>query len=158
MAGLKKEAQHGLHKHPLYKTWQNVKDRCSNPRNPYFHNYGGRGIKMHSEWAASFPAFLAAVGERPSLLHTLERKDNDGPYAPGNVEWATKKEQARNQRKNHLLTLNGVTKPIAAWAEEIGLVPSTLHYRVTQGGMTDAEALTTPRRHGRPKQQASAAA
>lgn len=140
---------HGESKTALYKLWINVKDRCSNPKNPYFHNYGGRGIKLHPDLAASFPAFKQAVGPRPSPLHTLERKDNNKGYEPGNLAWATKKEQARNQRKNHLLTLGDRTQPIAAWAEEMGLVPSTLHYRVTKGGMTAQEALTTGRRGGR---------
>lgn len=146
MAG---KPKHGMSRDPLYKLWLNVKDRCRNPRNPYFHNYGGRGISLHPAWAESFPAFRMGVGERPSPAHSLDRIDNDGHYRPGNVRWVTKKQQARNQRKNHLLTHNGVTKPIAEWAEEIGLRPSTLHYRVTRGGMSDSEAVTTPRRHGR---------
>lgn len=147
--GIPKHQQHGHSRTPLYKLWANVKDRCANPNNPYFHNYGGRGIAMHLEWRSNFLSFKEAVGTRPSPQHTLERIDNNENYAPGNVTWATKKEQARNQRKNHLLTFRGVTKPIAAWAEEVGLTPSALHYRVTQGRMTDEQALMTPRRRGR---------
>lgn len=147
MAGLKKEQQHGLHKHPLYRTWQNVKDRCLNPKNPYFHNYGGRGIRMFQEWQVSFPAFLKAIGERPTTLHTLDRKENNGNYEPGNMQWATKKEQAQNMRKNRLLTLHGRTQTLTMWAEEIGLVPSTLQYRLKQGGMSVEAALTTGRRN-----------
>jgi hypothetical protein len=124
-------------------------DRCRNPNNPYFHNYGGRGIRLCPEWESSFLAFLKAVGPRPSPRHQLDRKDNNGNYEPGNVRWATKKEQAHNQRKNHLLTFGGETKALAAWAEQIGLAPSTLHYRLNQGGMTVAAAISTPRRSGR---------
>jgi hypothetical protein len=148
--------KHGLSTHPLYKLWLNVKDRCGNPNNPYFHNYGGRGIRLHPAWVASFPAFLEAVGPRPSGAHTLERKENDGNYEPGNVCWATKKEQARNQRKNRLLTLGGRTMPLAAWAEEMGLAPSTLHYRLSpRGGLTMEQALTLPRRQGKRPHQAA---
>lgn len=133
MAGMKREQQHGLSKHPLYKLWLNVKDRCNNPKNPYFHNYGGRGIRMCQEWQDSFPAFMAGIGPRPSLLHTLDRKENDGHYEPGNVTWATKREQANNQRKNRRVTLDGRTQTIAEWARELGLAPSTVHNRLARG-------------------------
>ena len=146
MAG---KSTHGLSKTGVYQIWLNVKDRCRNPNNPYFHNYGGRGITIHPDLANDFLKFRDEVGPRPSPRHTLDRKDNDLPYQPGNLQWATKKEQARNQRKNVLMTLNGRTQPLAAWAEEIGLVPSTLHYRIHQGGMTHEQALTTQRRGGR---------
>lgn len=141
--------RHGATGTKLYRAWQNVKDRCENPKNPAFHNYGGRGVRIAPVWSASFLAFREAVGEPPTPLHTLERVDNSGDYAPGNVRWATRKEQAQNLRKNRLLTFAGRTQPLTAWAEEIGLVPSTLHYRLDQAGMTVAEALTTPRRGGR---------
>lgn len=139
--------RHGGSRDPVYRIWQNIKDRCRNPNNPHFHNYGGRGITLHPEWL-KFPAFLAAVGPRPYPSATLERMDNDGSYAPGNVRWATRKEQARNQRKNRLLTVGGETKPLAAWAEDVGLRPSTIHYRL-RTGMSDEAAVLTPARGGR---------
>jgi hypothetical protein len=134
---------------PEYRLWQNMLDRCRNPNNPGFHNYGGRGISVHPAWAQSFPVFLAAIGPRPSPQHSLDRKDNNKGYVPGNVRWATRKEQAHNMRKNRLLTFGGRTQTLTAWAEEIGLVPSTLQYRLKQGGMTVERALSTPRRGGR---------
>lgn len=134
--------------HPLYRTWQNVKDRCRNPRNPYFHNYGGRGIQMHQAWFDSFAMFLAGVGARPTPQHSLDRIENNGNYQPGNVRWQTKKQQAHNMRKNRLLTHNGRTMPLAAWAEEIGLAPSTLHHRLKQAGVSVERALTMPSRQG----------
>lgn len=146
MAG---KMKHGMSRTPLYKLWLNMKDRCQNPNNPYFHNYGGRGIKVCQEWATSFPAFAAAVGERPSLAHTLDRLDNSLGYQPGNVGWATKKEQANNMRKNRVLIHDGRAQTLTQWAEEIGLAPSTLQYRLKQGGMSVTQALTTGRRSGR---------
>lgn len=148
MAARKDLPTHGLCKHPLYKTWLNVKDRCRNPKNPYFHNYGGRGIKVCVQWEKSFVTFLQDVGEKPTPLHTLERKNNNGNYTPKNVVWATKKEQANNMRKNRMLTLDGRTQSLTLWAEEIGLVPSTLQYRLQQG-MSVRAAISTPRRNGR---------
>lgn len=143
------KAKHGQSRSALYKLWLNIKDRCGNPRCPQFHNYGGRGIRMCEAWK-NFLAFQEAVGPRPSPQHKIDRINNDGNYEPGNVRWATQKEQCRNLRKNRMLTFRGVKKPLAAWAEEIGLVPSTLHYRLSKrGGMTVEQALTTPRREGR---------
>lgn len=144
-----RRTKHGLCKTPEYKVWLNVVDRCRNPNNPSYHNYAGRGIKLHPQWEQSFPTFLQAVGPRPGPSYTLERMDNDKGYLPGNVRWATRKEQANNQRKTRLLTFRGQTMSLTAWAEQLGLVPSTLQYRLNQGGMSVEKALSTPRRAGR---------
>lgn len=139
---------HGLAKTAEYKVWIQARDRCRNPNNPAAHNYGQRGIKMAKQWD-DFTVFLDHVGKRPTPRHTLERIKNDQGYVPGNVRWATRKEQANNLRKNINLTVNGRTQTMAAWAEEMGLVPSTIHYRINQGGMSHEEAVLTPRRGGR---------
>lgn len=82
-----------------YRAWAHIKGRCTNPNDAGFHNYGGRGIKMCEEWAASYEAFLREVGRAPSPEHTLDRIDNERGYEPGNVRWATKAEQSRNTRR-----------------------------------------------------------
>jgi hypothetical protein len=79
--------------------WTNIIGRCENPRNPNFARYGGRGIRMCTEWRHSFDAFFAHVGARPSRSHSLDRIDNDGHYEPGNVRWATYVEQRCNQER-----------------------------------------------------------
>lgn len=81
----------------LFKIWRGVKHRCFNPKSNRWEHYGGRGITMAPEWAANFEAFARDVGEPPPG-RTLDRIDVDGPYAPGNVRWATAAEQNANRR------------------------------------------------------------
>ncbi len=91
--------------HYLYHTWVNMKQRCSNPKATCYKHYGGRGIAVCDRWVRSFINFLADMGDKPTLSHTLERIDNDKGYFPENCKWATMIEQNQNKRNNHI-TLN----------------------------------------------------
>lgn len=102
----RKNERHGHADSITYKSWSSAMSRCYDARCPKFPLYGGRGIAMHNEWRHSFVAFLADVGERPSLRHSLDRYPNpDGNYEPGNVRWATVMEQRRNRRDQCKLSI-----------------------------------------------------
>jgi hypothetical protein len=78
-----------------YRSYISAKNRCTNPNNSHWKNYGGRGIKF---LYTSFEQFFAELGPRP-IRQTLDRKKNDGNYEPGNCQWASRKSQVHNRRK-----------------------------------------------------------
>jgi hypothetical protein len=84
---------------PTYTSWRCMVQRVTNPKHPRFAAYGGRGVTIHADWRSDFQCFLRDVGVRPSG-HTLDRIDPFGNYVPGNVRWATPREQRNNQRRN----------------------------------------------------------
>lgn len=82
---------------PEYSVWLNMRNRCTNPKNPSYKNYGARGIRVCPQWD-DFRVFLKDVGLRPSPDLTIERIETDGNYEPGNIRWASRKDQVRNRR------------------------------------------------------------
>ena len=85
-----------ISKTPTYISWDCMKQRCLNPKNISYKNYGGRGIMICERWMV-FENFLADMGERPEGM-TLDRIDNDGHYEPSNCKWSTWNDQASNRR------------------------------------------------------------
>lgn len=90
--------RHGRRWTPEYAAWRAMKSRCGNLNVPAYPRYGGRGITICEAWIESFEAFFGDMGERPSPKHSLDRRDNEGNYEPGNCRWATASEQNSNRR------------------------------------------------------------
>ena len=91
----KANTTHGMSRTREYQIYHAAKQRCTNPNNRNFADYGGRGIEFR---LTSFESFFADLGLCPPG-HTLDRIDNDGHYECGNLRWATRKEQSVNRRK-----------------------------------------------------------
>jgi hypothetical protein len=132
-----------------YAVWNAMKARCYNPNVRGFHNHGGRGIVMCDSWRDSFDAFYDDMGPRPSPRHSIDRINNDGNYEPSNCRWATAKEQGRNLRRNHLLTLGGITRCIMEWSEITGIKHYTIWQRIAVLGWSTEEALNIPTGFGK---------
>jgi len=140
---------HGLRDRPEYSVWRGMRRRCEDPRVPGYKNYGARGITTCDRWN-NFALFLSDMGSRPSLAHTLERIDNNAGYKPGNVKWATMREQSRNRRSNRFLTYQNETLIIADWATKGNMSTAKLWDRLSRG-WTIPQALSLeprpPSRH-----------
>lgn len=89
----------GKGKSPEHRLWSRIQQRCYNLNYAGYKNYGGRGIEVYSEWRLDMQKFLDYIGKRPSSEYSLDRINNDGNYEPGNVRWATAKQQANNRRQ-----------------------------------------------------------
>ena len=95
--------KHGMSLSPEHNAWAHMKQRCFNKNTQKYKLWGGRGITVCPQWLDSFEAFYADTGPRPSPKHSLDRINNDGNYEPGNVRWATHKEQNNNRRRSSVI-------------------------------------------------------
>lgn len=98
---LKRCITHGKTHTVEFYLWKNIIQRCHNPKNRDYKNYGARGILMSDEWRNDFTTFLKDLGCRPDPKLTLERVDNDLGYFAGNVIWADRVQQANNRRPRY---------------------------------------------------------
>lgn len=138
-----KKRTHGMTGTTEYRIWTGMKNRCQNPNEPAYNDYGGRGIRVCERWQ-HFESFFADMGARPSRKHTLDRTNNDGDYTPENCRWASKGEQANNRRSSRLVTHSGVTHTVAEWARIANMDYFLLTRRLFRQGWTVERALTTP--------------
>lgn len=118
-----------------YNSYHAAKNRCQSPGNMSYHLYGGRGIEFRF---TSFEQFLQVVGRRPTPKHSIDRyPDKNGHYEPGNVRWATSKQQIRNRRTTVVLVYRGHPVPLADLSEMSGIAGKTILGRVRLGWCVD---------------------
>ena len=93
---------HGMSKYPEYRVWVSMTQRCINPNNINYHNYGGRGITVCDRWKNLFPAFYKDMGVKPFSEAEIDRIDNNGNYEPSNCRWVTHAVNDRNRTTTKL--------------------------------------------------------
>ena len=126
--------KHGETGSPEYRSWRAMLTRCSNPNATGYHNYGGRGIKVCDRWLNSFENFLADMGKRPSLKHSLDRHpNNNGDYELSNCRWATKEQQNRGVRTNLWLEHNGLKMVVEDWRIRWNLCKNIIQGHLNRG-------------------------
>lgn len=132
--------RHGETNTKLWKTWRGVVERATVPGSSHYARYGGRGIGLHADWMV-YETFAAYMGNPPSEQHTIDRINNEKGYEPGNVRWATMKEQAANRRNNVRVLVNGEVMILADAARALGISKSSASRWVAQGKLkvTDAQ-------------------
>lgn len=146
---------HGKSKDPAYSVWSAMKARCHRKTCSRYEDYGARGIFVYTGWRKSFTAFLAYVGPRPSLHHTIERIDVNRGYEPGNVCWILATDQAKNTRRTIKVIHHGVEKSLEQAMLNSGsaLSKQTIRKRLSLGWpLEDAlHTETDPHRPHRPR-------
>lgn len=141
--------KHGLIKHPLYSVWNGIKRRCESVKNKDYMNYGGRGVRMCSEWVNNPENFIKWAQENGWKKGLQIDKDiipkrlGIPPllYSPEMCSIVTPKINSRTLRHNRLVEYNGETKTIAEWAEILNMPFWTIHSRLNKG-KSAKEALT----------------
>lgn len=118
---------------PEYNTWRAMISRCDDPDAENYDRYGGRGIRLCQKWKTSFVDFLSDMGLKPTPKHTIDRKDHNGHYEPGNCVWSTNSEQSNNKRNNIRFTFYGITKTATEWSAYSGVDPSMISWRRLHG-------------------------
>lgn len=131
---------HGYRHTRIYAVYGKIKDRCNNPNNPRFKDYGGRGIKMCEEWLNNPKAFCDwayANGYREDAPYgecTIDRIDNFKGYSPENCRIVSLIVQANNQRGNRLISHNGETKTLTEWARTLNITTTKARYHLVEKG------------------------
>lgn len=142
--------KHGEWGTRLHVLWKGMKSRCDNPNHREYKNYGGRGIKVCSQWSEdflSFKEFMLSIGydeTLPTGEQTIERINVNGDYEPSNCKLITKGEQSYNKRNNHYITYKGETKTVTEFAREHGIDTNTILNRINHFGYTVEEAIEKP--------------
>lgn len=135
--------KHGNWQHRLYKIWRAMMQRCYNPKDTRYNDYGGRGITVCERWH-NLNLFIQEMDKSYQTKLEIDRIDNEKGYGPENCRWSTHAEQARNKRTNIKLTYQGKTLCLAEWSRLTGVPYQTLWGRIRVRRWSVERTLTTP--------------
>lgn len=126
---------HGMSHTVMHVLWSGMVSRCTDKNHDGYKNYGARGIYVCERWSGpqGFNNFIADMGDRPSKEHSIDRKDNSGPYSPENCRWATRLEQSLNTRRARVYEWGGERKTLRQWSISLGVNYDALRYRMDAG-------------------------
>lgn len=129
----------------LYNVWQSMKQRCANVNNKRYKDYGGRNIKVCSEWLHNFQLFYYwAINNGYKDGLTIDRINVDGDYEPSNCRWVDQNKQQNNRRNNVLINYKGDVKTLSQWSRHLGINLGTLNKRIFINHWDIEKAFTTP--------------
>lgn len=129
----KANSTHGMSQHPAYAVWHSMKQRCTEPTQKAWDNYGGRGIRVCDRWLNSFENFWADMGATYEPGLTIDRVDVNGDYEPSNCRWTNWETQMNNKRANVRIETPDGTMTVAQASREYGLGVTTILYRLDHG-------------------------
>ena len=122
---------HGLSDSVLYNRWEHMKDRCYNPNDKRYKDYGGRGITICDEWLNNFESFYEWSINNGFEEHlSIDRIDVNSNYEPSNCRWADIETQCNNRRSNVYIEYNGETKTLKQWCNFLQLNYKKTHDRL----------------------------
>ncbi len=141
---IERSTKHNQRHTKLYEVWKSIKQRCLNPNNRSYKNYGLRGISICDEWKNDFNTFYTwSMKNGYNSKLSIDRINNNGNYEPSNCRWVDRTTQANNKRTNHFITYDNKTLTIAQWSQETGISPCAIYCRL-QRGWSPEKTLTTP--------------
>lgn len=145
---LPKKIKHGMAGSPEYNTYHGMVSRCTDPLDPAYANYGGRGVTICDRWnphkGGSFENFLEDVGLRPGPGYALDKEAVDPlntTYSPGLVEWVTRSENNGRRRNSIWIEFNGRSRPLSDVARELDVKNDLLRYMIRKKGLSPSEAI-----------------
>lgn len=142
---------HGLSKSKEYHCWVDMKQRCYNPKNKAYKNYGARGITVCEKWLNSFEQFLEDMNIMPINKYSIDRINVNKEYCKENCRWADINEQSNNKRNSYFIVFNGIKKTLTQWSKEFNIKPHTIKGRIKRGWSLDKVFYTPVKAMGKKK-------
>lgn len=137
--------KHGKWSHPIYWVYRSMLERCYNKNNPFFHNYGGRGIIVCDEWKKDFKCFYDwATSNGWTIGLQIDRTNNDGNYSPLNCRFVTRKVNMNNRQSSIKLIIDQKEYSLDQLEKLYGVPAQRISHRIKHNGWPVEEAVKQP--------------